>query len=220
MPQGDLRKARDAKDLCALEKDLAYQLWLDLATALAHCHKLGIVHGDVKLQNILQGATLDPPKSCQDTGLDPRVISFKLCDFGLATDEGRVQGVCGTPGYLPPEVLIEDPRRPGWRTTPSSDIYALGVVILWAFRLISAPKVRLLLSKLRDPGPDRQQFTEWAGKIDVIRRELPPSLSLLARMLDRSCSTRITARQLLQQLPAARVGIVKAHAASLLVGER
>lgn len=49
-------------------RSVCRQYLLQAATAVAHCHKLGIVHSDIKLENML---------ICTTTGV-------KLCDFGLA----------------------------------------------------------------------------------------------------------------------------------------
>jgi serine/threonine-protein kinase len=79
---------------------------LDLCRALAAVHAAGLVHGDVKAQNVMR----------EDGG---RIV---LMDFG----SGHAQGAdsrSGTPLYLAPEVLKGQPA------TPRSDIYGLGVLL-------------------------------------------------------------------------------------------
>ncbi len=85
-----------------LPAERAIDIGLALASALAHLHKHGLVHRDVKPSNIIfvQGTP-------------------KLADIGLVTDVGDSQSLVGTEGYLPPE-------GPG---TPQADIFALGKVL-------------------------------------------------------------------------------------------
>ncbi len=83
--------------------------------ALAHAHRLGIVHRDVKPSNVL---VEDVPE-----------ISVRLLDFGLAQfDEAdtltAVGDVPGTLAYIAPE------RLSGGEATAASDIWSVGVM-LW-----------------------------------------------------------------------------------------
>ncbi len=101
----------------------AVDLALQLAGALAHAHAAGIVHRDVKPENILLTAS----------------GQLKLLDFGIAkrvetasreaanTTEGiavtRDGHVLGTPEYMAPEQAL------GRQVNASADVFAVGVVL-------------------------------------------------------------------------------------------
>src|SRR5262245_7096540 len=85
----------------------------DLCRALAAVHAAGIVHSDIKPQNVMREAA-------------GRIV---LMDFGAGRREGTESEIAGTPMYLAPEVLAGEPP------TPQSDIYSLGVTL---FYLLSA----------------------------------------------------------------------------------
>jgi serine/threonine-protein kinase len=95
-----------------LPVDRIIDIGVQVAKALDYAHQAGVVHRDVKPQNIL---------------VSPRGAA-KLVDFGIAATAG-VQGmtdtgsVFGTAHYLAPEQARGEP------TTPASDVYALGVVL-------------------------------------------------------------------------------------------
>lgn len=80
----------------------------DLATVLHALHARGIVHGDLKPENVVTG-------------------DVRLLDFGLASHEGRATTpagrVFGTVHYLAPEQL-----RTGAVIDRRTDIYAFGVI--------------------------------------------------------------------------------------------
>jgi serine/threonine protein kinase/tetratricopeptide (TPR) repeat protein len=92
------------------------QVLLDLLDALAHAHARGVVHRDLKPNNILVFRDGDGP---------PRL---KLADFGLAqavelqTRNDSTEIICGTPTYMAPEQL-----RGHWRNYGAwTDLYSLG----------------------------------------------------------------------------------------------
>jgi uncharacterized RDD family membrane protein YckC len=87
----------------------AIRYGIQVASALEHASKFGIVHGDIKPGNLILTAE----------------NNIKLSDFGLSTiasDSDKKVAVSGTPAYLAPELL----KEPG---TMQSDMYALGVTM-------------------------------------------------------------------------------------------
>ena len=84
-----------------------------ILTALAHCHKRGLVHCDIKCENILFASR----------ALDSEL---KIADFGLAQLLQRGDKLVagrGTPEYVAPEVI----ESTGYDT--SADMWSVGVLI-------------------------------------------------------------------------------------------
>lgn len=79
-----------------------------IADALAEAHRHGIVHADLKPENVLL----------------PRDGRLRVVDFGLARYVGTSVGAAsGTPAYMSPE------RWRGAAPAPAMDIWALGVIL-------------------------------------------------------------------------------------------
>lgn len=117
-----------------------------LGRALAYAHGAGIVHRDVKPENVMVDAKGEP----------------HLLDFGLAAREEagdekltQVGALVGSPAYMSPEQATGDPDKIG----PASDLYSLGVTLyelLTGRTPFSGPReVQLLLHQTQDPPPPR-----------------------------------------------------------------
>ena len=97
-----------------------------LAACLEHAHAVGVVHRDLKPQNVFLLAGPDGPQ-------------VKLLDFGVAR---LIQGseltqsamVVGSPGYLAPEQAASDLGEVG----PRTDVFALGAIVYRAVTGASA----------------------------------------------------------------------------------
>jgi len=99
----------------------ARELFAQLLHACAYIHSRGIVHRDIKLENLL--LVREGDLSC-----------VKLADFGLSAQIRRRTGdgsaglntVCGTPTYVAPEVLLSTSENP---YGPACDLWSAGVLL-------------------------------------------------------------------------------------------
>eukprot|EP00912_Choanoflagellata_sp_UC4_P002437 UC4_evm3s1540 len=110
-------------------EDEAKKTVKQIASALAHCHALGIAHRDLKPENLLMVSNSEDSE-------------VKIADFGFAKrDEGgeTLQTPLYTPYYVPPQILkarqlYKDARRAQrppatFYYDKSCDMWSLGVII-------------------------------------------------------------------------------------------
>jgi serine/threonine protein kinase len=147
-----------------------------ICDALEAAHAIGIVHRDLKLENVI---LLDHPSG--------RSL-IKVLDFGLAKNIRDDPGsratesgiVVGTPRYMSPEAATLG------TTGPAGDLYSLGVILgelavgkpMWSGETLTEliaqkmdpsaavartpVQLRPLLARLLDPDPDRRPTAEQA----------------------------------------------------------
>ena len=135
------------------------RIGIELCRAVAAVHAAGLLHRDIKAQNVMLA----------DEG---RVV---LMDFGTGRDlDDSTDGhVSGTPLYLAPEVLA------GNAASPRSDVYSAGVV-LYHLLTGSYPVQGRDLAALR-----RAHTARTAGTLPDNRRQIPARLRrVIARALD------------------------------------
>lgn len=141
---------------------------VDIASALCAAHRQGVIHRDIKPDNILFNADGRP----------------KLTDFGIAriadgSSATRTGVMIGTPSYMSPE------QAAGRLVTDASDIYSLGVVLfeMLAGRVpfIAADPLAVALKHISEPPPSLRSLVP----------SLPPPLSdLVARTLAKDLGER------------------------------
>lgn len=97
-----------------LDENTARVYFTQIASALAYLHsdQVRVIHKDIKPANIL---------------LTQDLKEVKLADFGVCTKlkEGQefTDQICGTPNYLPPELLRDK------RASFSADIWSAGCLL-------------------------------------------------------------------------------------------
>jgi eukaryotic-like serine/threonine-protein kinase len=148
------RTMRDAIRVGALGDHDAVTAAAQVLDALAHAHRAGIVHRDVKPANILL-------EDCDE-------VAVRLLDFGLAQFDGAdtltaVGDVPGTLAYIAPE------RLNGGDATPQSDVWSVGV-LLWETLTDRHPFWGMPIQEVA------QAIQAGAPPLATERRELPRRL--------------------------------------------
>jgi len=142
----------------------------EAAWALSYAHGRGIVHRDVKPDNILI-----------DRGSGRAMVT----DFGIARSQDTTSGltqvgeIIGTPQYMSPE------QATGESIDARSDLYSLGVVAFFALT------GRLPFESSTSHGYLTAHITRPAPSMSSVRPDLPPALSnAVDRLLQKDAAQR------------------------------
>jgi serine/threonine-protein kinase len=135
---------------------------MDLCSALAEIHKKGLIHRDIKAQNVMR----------QDGG---RIVLMDLGTGRYINRADRVSGdLVGTPMYLAPEIFRGAPA------SVRSDIYSLGVLL---YHLVT--NAYPIQAKNVEELQDRLDAGEWVRLRDA-RPDLPAEF---IRVVERATSS-------------------------------
>ena len=164
----------------------ALDILFEISRVLAAAHAAGVVHRDLKLDNVF---VIDTP--------DNAPLQIKLLDWGVArivNEPDPMSGmIAGTLTYVAPEQIRADD------ITPAGDIYSLGVL---AYQLLLGEPpfahksdLELIRMHLMLPPPRPSNF--WA--------EIPPALeAMLLAMLEKDPAHRPSIDDVMRGIIAAR----------------
>jgi eukaryotic-like serine/threonine-protein kinase len=163
----------------------ALQIGVALCSALEHAHERGVIHRDVKPQNVLvpHDADVPPPISEAFGGV------AKLTDFGGAMLSGsdaltRTGDVLGTLAYMAPE------QSEGREASEAADLYSLALVLYEALSGVNPVRGATPAETVRRIGRPVRPLAR-------VRRNVPHEL---ARTIDRALVRAPGARGSLEQL--------------------
>ena len=165
-------------DVADLEEEYIRQWFTELASAIDYVHAQGIIHRDIKLNNVL--LTGDGHIVLSDFGVS-RLFSDRLrrevsAAPTMVTEAKKSRLVLGTRGYMAPEV------ERGEEATPASDVYSLAVMVVY-----------LLIGVWYEPGSRALELLEtlelpWAQVLPQMLAEdpkkRPTDLGVLVQQLE------------------------------------
>jgi len=191
-------------DAGKLPPELAIAILRQICDALIAAHAAGIVHRDLKLDNVFLVDNLDDPST-------PRV---KLLDWGIAkivhedphhTMEGQL---VGTPQYLSPE------QARGGQVSSKTDVYSLGVMAYELFTdqlpFEAETAAEIMAMHLRAEPPPPHEL--WP--------EIPPRLeALVLEMLRKRPDDRPTMLQIANGLDEVRLELERERCSSEMAAQ-
>jgi serine/threonine protein kinase len=129
-------------------RDAVLRMFAEIADAIAHAHRKGVLHRDLKPSNVLIIRR-------DDATFAPKVLDFGLSRMlGISRNMTATEGFMGTPAYASPEQASAR-----WQDVDTrSDIFSLGIMLyeaLTATQPFTAQDMPTLLSEIVHREPPR-----------------------------------------------------------------
>ena len=112
MTEGDLYHKIKIEE--TLSETQICSLFCQILKGLIFLHSNGVVHRDIKPDNILL------TKNKQNSQIIVKIADFSLAEY---FHEKKLNAICGTPGYMAPEIFTED------EYDEKVDVYSLGIIL-------------------------------------------------------------------------------------------
>jgi calcium-dependent protein kinase len=157
-----------------LSEEESLVLMEKLLRAVNHCHKLGVIHCDLKPENMMVSSE----------------GNLKVIDFGLSMrlDSGVYQGIAGTPFYIAPEIITQG------LYTKASDMWSLGITLhtmLTGYVPVSGKDFDEIKERIKNYTGPSFTSSKW-------KKISPEAKDLLKKLLEPSYSARITVEEALE----------------------
>lgn len=195
--EGDSLRGRLARG-GALPASEAMRLWRDVVEGVAHAHRRGVMHRDIKPDNVMLA---ERHALLMDFG-----VAKAMSDATSSSDLTSIGISLGTPAYMAPEQAAADPG-----IDHRADVYALGVLayemLAGAPPFTGTPQAVLTAQIAKAPEP-----------LLAVKPELPPAIAqIVMRCLEKEPANRFqSADELLQAIESlvTPVGAVASAAAT------
>ena len=113
---GTLYEAHKKLKYNCFPKDMALSVIRQVIKGVAYMHKEGLIHRDIKAENIL----FHNPNNSSTASV------VKICDLGFVReDDAEANTFCGTTHYMAPEILARG------KYDSKVDVWALGVLLFF-----------------------------------------------------------------------------------------
>ena len=176
----------------------AIEIARQILSGLSAAHHVGIVHGDIKTDNVLVEARADGTDHCKLLDFGLARIQFETCRDPNEPNPAREEWLSGTPEYMAPEVIQ------GNGPSFCADLYAVGI-ILYELLTGSTPFAGGTMSEIAE----RHLADEVVPPSLRCTYEIPASLDrVILRALDKDARARFQTAEALMEALAAVAGEV------------
>ncbi|MFC5370008.1 Stk1 family PASTA domain-containing Ser/Thr kinase [Arcanobacterium bovis] len=157
VPGPNLRK--QFSELGSFTLGQAFDIIKQILVALCVAHEKGIVHRDVKPENILLSDSFDHTHHLNTSGITAKVGDFGLAKAVTDSSSAHTTSMLGTVGYIAPEIVSHG------KIGPASDIYSAGIML---YELLAGRQpftgnspLAIAYSHVNDPVPRLHEQAEW-----------------------------------------------------------